>query len=96
MLLFIAVGVKLSSPGPIIFKQKRIGKNGKFFDFYKFRSMVVGSDNDESRKKVMIDLIKGNNNNSNGGSTKVVNPSRITKFGKFIRKYSLMNRDYLM
>jgi undecaprenyl-phosphate galactose phosphotransferase len=88
LLLFIAVGVKLSSPGPIIFKQKRIGKNGKFFDFYKFRSMVVGSDNDESRKKEMIDLIKGNNNNSNGGSTKVVNQSRITKFGKFIRKYS--------
>jgi undecaprenyl-phosphate galactose phosphotransferase len=87
-LLFIAVGVKLSSPGPIIFKQKRLGENGMFFDFYKFRSMVVGSDNDESRKKEMIDLIKGNNNNSNGGSTKVVNPSRITKFGKFIRKYS--------
>jgi lipopolysaccharide/colanic/teichoic acid biosynthesis glycosyltransferase len=87
-LLFIAIGVKLSSPGPIIFKQKRLGENGKFFDFYKFRSMVVGSDNDESRKKEMIDLIKGNNNNSNGGSTKVVNPSRITKFGKFIRKYS--------
>jgi len=36
----------------------------------------------------MIDLIKGNNNNK-GGSTKVVNPTRITKFGKFIRKYSL-------
>jgi len=87
-LLFIAIGVKLSSPGPIIFKQKRLGVNGKFFDFYKFRSMVVGSDNDESRKKVMIDLIKGNNNNK-GGSTKVVNPTRITKFGKFIRKYSL-------
>jgi undecaprenyl-phosphate galactose phosphotransferase len=89
LLLFIAIGVKLSSPGPIIFKQKRLGENGKSLYFYKFRSMVVGSDNDESRKKEMIDLIKGNNNNSNGGSTKVVNPTRITKFGRFIRKYSL-------
>lgn len=89
LLLFIAVGVKLSSPGPIIFKQKRLGINGKFFDFYKFRSMIVGSDNDESRKKQMVDLIKGKNNNCKNGSTKVVNPSRITKFGKLIRKYSL-------
>ena len=50
--------------------------------------MIVGSDNDESRKEEMISLIKGKNNNCNNGSTKVVNSSRITKFGKFIRKYS--------
>jgi len=88
-LLFIAIGVKFSSPGPIIFKQKRLGHNGKSFYFYKFRSMVVGSDNDESRKKEMVDLIKGNGNNCSKISTKVVNSSKITKFGKFIRKYSL-------
>jgi len=88
LLLFISIGIKLSSSGPVIFKQKRLGKKGKIFNFFKFRSMVVGSDNDESRKKEMQDLIKGRKP-VNNGSTKVVNSSRITKFGKFIRKYSL-------
>ncbi len=88
LLFFIAAVVKLSSPGPVIFKQKRVGKNGKLFDFYKFRSMVIGSDNDESRKQEMIDFIDSNSQN-NSGSTKLVNSSRVTNFGKFIRKYSL-------
>lgn len=44
VLLIVAVIIKLTSPGPVIFKQKRIGLDGKVFEIYKFRSMVVGAE----------------------------------------------------
>ena len=44
LILGAALAVKLSSKGPVIFKQKRLGRDGKEFDFYKFRSMVVGAE----------------------------------------------------
>ncbi len=44
VLLIAALAVKLSSKGPVVFRQKRLGRNGKEFDFYKFRSMVVGAE----------------------------------------------------
>ena len=54
LLIIIAILVKLSSPGPIFFKSRAIGKNGKPFMFYKFRSMFVTQGEDEERKKMMI------------------------------------------
>ena len=42
--LIVAIAIKIDSKGPIIFKQKRLGKNGKEFDIYKFRSMIVGAE----------------------------------------------------
>lgn len=44
LMLIAALAVKLSSPGPVIFRQKRLGLNGREFDFYKFRSMVVNAE----------------------------------------------------
>ena len=44
VMLVVAIIIKLTSPGPVIFKQKRIGLNGKVFEIYKFRSMVVGAE----------------------------------------------------
>ena len=46
-MLIIALAIKLDSKGPVLFKQKRVGKNGKVFDIYKFRSMCVGAENME-------------------------------------------------
>jgi exopolysaccharide biosynthesis polyprenyl glycosylphosphotransferase len=79
--------VILSSPGPIFFKQSRIGRYGNAFQFYKFRSMRVVKGEDEHRKKMMIEFMKqGKNQNSD---TKIINESRITWIGKIIRKTSL-------
>ncbi|NUM76448.1 sugar transferase [candidate division KSB1 bacterium] len=86
----IALAIKLDSPGAVFFRQIRIGKDGKPFHFYKFRSMVAGSDNDEARKRSMLNFMRGQNGAaSRNGSTKIVNEARITHVGKFIRKTSL-------
>ncbi len=84
--LTIAVLVKLSSPGPIFFYQERIGRNGRAFKFYKFRSMLVNNGEDEERKNMMLEFIK-NDNMENG--TKIINENRVTEIGKIIRKTSL-------
>lgn len=66
----------------------RIGKDGKPFKFYKFRSMKINSDSDKERESFMIDFIK-NNYAANLNSTKIINENNITSVGKFIRKTSL-------
>ena len=68
VMLVVAIGVKVTSPGPIFFKQERVGKNKKPFHMLKFRSMRVDTD-------------------ATGWTTD--NDPRKTKFGSFIRKYSL-------
>lgn len=87
--LFFAMAliVKFTSKGPVFYSQIRIGKNGKPFKFYKFRSMKINSDKDKDRAEKVVDFIKGNG--VNNGTTKIVNSQNITKFGKFIRKTSL-------
>ncbi|SEA56762.1 exopolysaccharide biosynthesis polyprenyl glycosylphosphotransferase [Oribacterium sp. KHPX15] len=81
--LFVIVGIaiKLDSPGPIIFAQERIGKNGRRFKMFKFRSMYIDA---EERK---AELMK--QNEMNGLMFKMKDDPRITKVGKFIRKTSL-------
>ncbi len=79
--IFLAPVLLLESPGPLIFKQKRVGVNGRTFDFYKFRSMYADA---EARKK---DLMA--QNEMSGLMFKMENDPRITKVGAFIRKTSI-------
>lgn len=82
ILIIVGILVKLTSKGPMIYVSKRIGKNGKVFNFYKFRSMYRDA---EQRLQELLDK-----NEVKGGITfKMKNDPRITKFGKFIRKTSL-------
>lgn len=83
ILLGIAVvpAIHLESPGPAIFKQIRIGRNGRRFPIYKFRSMYIDA---EERKK---ELMK--QNEMSGLMFKMKDDPRITKVGKFIRKTSI-------
>ena len=88
LMLFISAAVKLASPGPVLFKQARIGKNGKEFPFYKFRSMTVlkNEAEEEDRKKQMLDFMK--DDNADAGK-KIINENRVTWIGRIIRKASL-------
>ena len=83
IILYVVLGIiiKLDSPGPVIFAQERVGKNGRKFKMYKFRSMYRDA---EVRK---AELMK--QNEMNGLMFKMKDDPRITKVGKFIRKTSL-------
>ncbi len=83
-LLFIALFIKISSPGNILFTQTRIGKYGKEFKFYKFRSMQITDESDEERVEQMINFMK-----DESLKTKIINDKRVTWIGKLIRKTSL-------
>lgn len=78
---FVAIAIKLDSKGPVFFSQIRIGKNGRRFKFYKFRSMYVDA---EERKQELMDK-----NEIKGLMFKMENDPRITKVGRFIRKTSI-------
>lgn len=78
---FVALAIRLDSPGPVLFAQTRIGKNGRRFKIYKFRSMYTDA---EARKKELEAL-----NEMQGLMFKMENDPRITKVGKFIRKTSI-------
>lgn len=79
--IFVVPAIRLESPGPAIFKQIRVGKNGRKFAIYKFRSMYMDA---EERKKELMDR-----NEMNGLMFKMQDDPRITKVGKFIRKTSI-------
>ena len=81
VLLVTALAIKFTSKGPVIYKQQRIGKNGKFFMMLKFRSMVENADSQlEQLEKY---------NEIEGLAFKMKNDPRVTKVGRFIRKYSI-------
>jgi exopolysaccharide biosynthesis polyprenyl glycosylphosphotransferase len=78
LLLMIAVAVKLSSPGPVLFRQKRIGRDGREFEMLKFRTMVDGAD---GRKPELAGL-----NEALDGFFKIADDPRLTRVGRFLRR----------
>jgi len=79
--LVIAAAIKIASPGPVFFKQKRSGINGTPFTLYKFRTMVTNAEQFKQELEAM--------NEMTGPVFKVTNDPRVTGIGKFLRKYSL-------
>ena len=77
----LAIAIRLDSPGPIIFRQKRIGMHAKEFTIYKFRTMHAGAEEEQERLLVY--------NEFTGPLFKMKADPRITRMGRFLRKTSL-------
>lgn len=81
IILIVSLLIKFESKGPVIFSQDRIGKDGKVFKMYKFRSMVVNAEELKEKLKEQ--------NEMSGPMFKMKEDPRVTKVGKFIRKTSI-------
>ncbi|HEX3628453.1 MAG TPA: sugar transferase [Verrucomicrobiae bacterium] len=77
----VAIAIKLSSPGPIFFRQQRSGQNGRPFTLFKFRTMVTNAEQYKHELEAM--------NEMSGPVFKLTNDPRVTAVGRFLRKYSL-------
>ena len=77
-----ALCIYVEDPGPIFYSQIRVGENGRFFRFFKFRSMIVGADKQK-------DALAKQNESQDGVIFKMKDDPRITRVGKFIRRYSI-------
>ena len=93
LMLTIAATIKMTSPGPVVFKQTRLGYRGARFVFYKFRSMSWNAD-DRIHREYVASLIKGDHAAINQGDTanpvyKMKADPRVTRIGRFIRNTSM-------
>jgi lipopolysaccharide/colanic/teichoic acid biosynthesis glycosyltransferase len=87
--VIIALLVKLTSNGPVLFCQKRVGRYGREFNFYKFRTMNVDND-PKIHREYVAKLIAGDRDSAQGkGVYKLVNDPRVTPLGRFLRRTSL-------
>lgn len=95
LMLVIAIAIKVTSPGPVIITQRRVGRNGRLFDFYKFRSMTYSDDHIREHKKFAEAYINGHGteNHRDGNGHTVYKPAAngriITPVGRWLRRMSL-------
>jgi lipopolysaccharide/colanic/teichoic acid biosynthesis glycosyltransferase len=91
--LTIALAVRFSSKGPILFRQQRVGQYGQHFTFLKFRSMQVNNDHSVHKefitKFIASEASRQPSNGSSDGVFKLTNDKRVTRVGKFLRRTSL-------
>ncbi len=82
LLIGVALAIRWNSPGPVLFRQERIGRCGETFTMLKFRSMVVDADR-------LHEQLAADDNDGNGVLYKAKSDPRVTRVGKVLRRYSL-------
>ena len=87
--IVIAIAIKLTSKGPVLFRQQRVGQYGKQFTFLKFRSMYANNDHSVHKEFVTKMIANKVGETETGGIFKLTRDRRITPLGKFLRKTSL-------
>jgi lipopolysaccharide/colanic/teichoic acid biosynthesis glycosyltransferase len=90
LFLLICALIKIDSKGPVFYLAKSVGKNGRFFSMFKFRSMGVNN-NSDIHQDYVTKFIKGeiNSEDNEGQPLKITNDYRVTRVGKLLRKFSL-------
>lgn len=86
-LLLVALAIRLDSRGPVLYRQRRIGRDQGPFTMFKFRSMTVGGDDRAHRELIAREL--AGEDTARGGSCKIDNDPRVTRVGRFIRRTSI-------
>lgn len=90
LFVLTALLIKLDSPGPVFFCQKRLGKDGKYFNFYKFRSMYAGCSEEEHKEYIRRLMTEELAQEDKGKRVyKLTSDSRVTPVGRFIRRLSI-------
>lgn len=89
LLLGCALAIRLTSSGPAVFRQARVGRNGMPFRIYKFRTMKQGTGDDRHRAYVTRLLTDGGEEAAEDGVFKLADDDRITRVGAFLRRLSL-------
>lgn len=82
LLLLTALAIRMESPGPVLFRQTRVGKRGRPFTMYKFRSMRITAESER-------DALRGDNESADGVIFKLKADPRITRVGRLIRRLSI-------
>jgi undecaprenyl-phosphate galactose phosphotransferase len=89
LFVVLAAAIKLTSPGPVFYRAQAVGKGGRLFGMYKFRTMVAGAGK-ELHKNYVTRMIKGEITQDGSGKTlKIIDDPRVTKVGRILRRTSL-------
>ncbi|HEX2722672.1 MAG TPA: sugar transferase, partial [Gemmatimonadaceae bacterium] len=89
LFVLLGIAVRLTSPGPVLFRQRRVGLNGRPFVMLKFRSMHFGASEAQHREYVTSMISSASRAGNRAGAYKLANDCRITAVGAFLRRTSL-------